>query len=189
MSENYIDMEYRELNNHIRESWKYISDLLRYFLTFQILLVSLVFLSGNIIRIEGVEVSRIPIHDAAKNEQTNTTNKPSEDQNSKVPRRMAILVLVAIGAIGAAGAALQNYRLFFNATCFIRRGAVLESTKWFFKDTREPLTERTLPANLYMSDRIYPGKHFNLGWVLTTVYTLVAVMWCITFYWRFNFPT
>jgi hypothetical protein len=182
--EQNVDIEYRELNNHIRECWKYISDLLRNLLTFQIILVSLVFLSGNIIRIEGVAVSVATTQDAAKNDQANITNKPTQYHEDNVPRKISILALMAIAAVGAAGATLQNIRLFNNATHFIRRAAYIESTGWFLEDTRKPTSERTSPANTYMSENLYPGKKFNLGALLTAVYSVIAIMWCLAF-WRF----
>lgn len=39
--------EYRELNNHTRECWKYISDLLRHYVLLQIALFSALFLSDT----------------------------------------------------------------------------------------------------------------------------------------------
>ncbi len=50
---HYLDIEYHELNNHVRESWKYISDLLKSFLFIQILLISLMFLGGGVIEVGG----------------------------------------------------------------------------------------------------------------------------------------
>ena len=112
----YIEIEYPELNNHIRECWKYISDLLKNFLTFQIILVSLVFLSGNAIRFEQFAVGLAPVRNASQNEQASTptklqstsASKANDDGEINIPRKFPIFALIVVGAIGAAGAALQN---------------------------------------------------------------------------------
>lgn len=49
-----IDSEYRELNNNIRESWKYISDLMRVVVFLQVVLISVILFGANVVKIDNI---------------------------------------------------------------------------------------------------------------------------------------
>lgn len=181
--EDCVDMEYRELNNHIRECWKNISDLLRTLLFIQILLISLIFLGGNVARVEGAPLSL----GSSQTSSDPIASSPSIDHAEKAEadavrgiRKVAILMLVFIGMAGSIGAAGQNRRLFWNATNFVGRAAFIESNK-FLKDDRGLTLGGTSPPNTYLSDKLYRsgrGRGFDyLNFLLTATYLVFAPLW------------
>jgi hypothetical protein len=179
-----IDAEYRELNNHIRECWKYISDLLRNFLFLQIILVSVIFLGGSVAKIEGINVGINTGRDSTIQSGNPSTNNRLENSDNGKFRKQAILPLLLIGLFGSIGAAVQNHRLFINATYFIHRAAYLEHRGGLVKDTRTSTPERTLPANTYMRENLYPGKKLNLKVLLLWTYGGFGLLWM---YFTFDF--
>ena|SRR5579862_500989 len=173
----FLDAEYRELNNHVRECWKYISDLLRGFLFLQIILLSLVFLGGNTIKLEGVNVGVTSSQSIVRSNEGGKGGT-SETVDSIRFRKLAILPLIFVGLMASAGAAVQNQRLFANATNFVRRAAFIERMGQFPRDERLPPSERTSPANEYMSAALYSsGRRVNLGMLLAGTYGFFVLLW------------
>jgi hypothetical protein len=169
-----FDAEYRELNNHLRECWRYISDLLKNFIFLQIILISVVFLGGGVVKIEGIDVntSRSVVENNA-----NPNTHPESASSTRRFRKLAIMPLLLIGIAGSVGAAMQNRRLFVNATYFVRRAAYLEHRGGFAKDGRVSVSERTMPANTYMNENLYSGKKVNLEFLLIAMYGGFAILW------------
>jgi len=180
MSDSFLEVEYSELNNHLRECWKYISDLLRNFIFLQITLISLVFLSGNVIRIERINVGVHSDQVAVQNDKADSNNSVGSYDDRKF-RKLAVLPLMIIAMMASVGAAVQNHRLFNNASSYVHRAAYIESKGGLLKDNRSE-NEKTLPPNTYMKQNLYPGKNINLrGW-LASAYAIFAALWVYTFF-------
>jgi hypothetical protein len=175
MSENYLDVEYCELNNHIRECWKYISDLLKNFIFLQIVLISLVFLGGGVIKIEGITVGLHAAQGVTQSDKANLSVASGSYDSGKF-KKLVILPLMIVAMMASAGAVVQNHRLFNNASSYVRRAAYIES-RGFLRDNRADGSERTLPPNTYMKENLYPGKRISLrGW-LAAAYLMFAGLW------------
>lgn len=170
---NFIDTEYKELNNHIRECWKYISDLLRSFLFLQIILLSVIFLGGGVVKVEGVTVTT--------GQQVVATPAPgsANTETAERFRKTTVIPLLIFGVVGSVGAIIQNLRLFKNATAFVERAAFLESTGGFVIDSSHG-SLRTSPPTTYMRDEMYGNRSLiklDLRWLLTLVYGLCGCIW------------
>lgn len=110
-----IEIEYREVAQHIRDSWKHITNLLRNYFFLQVLIIGTVILGGSSL----------------------FQNQPMIfDGDGGVPgaffvyvvQKIATVALMIFGAAISYGGKVQNERLFLNAEKFIRCGAELESS-------------------------------------------------------------
>jgi hypothetical protein len=170
---NHIDTEYVELNNHVRECWKYISELLKSFLFVQIILISVIFLGGGVPEFRGITIQANASAAGADGEKVDT-----HKMNVAAPvRDYAIVLLLFIGFVGSAGALMQNDRLFRNATTYVRRAAFLESDKGFAKDNREQEIVPTQPPCTYMWTNLYSGRGLDLKVLLALTYGFFAIVW------------
>ncbi|WP_298965679.1 hypothetical protein [uncultured Roseibium sp.] len=187
----FLDSEYRELNNNLRECWKYISELLKTFLYIQIILISLIFLGGGILKVEGVVIKSEKTVIIDNN--SNSLNAEMENPSKALPhinaavdllRQLSIIPLLLLGFGSSVGAIVQNSRLFSNAKKLVRRAAYLEELAGFPIDNRESdhdTTLPTLPSGKLLSRELYSDdKQFNLKNWLTFTYLSFCSLWVIS---------
>lgn len=180
---DFATLEYKEICQNIRESWNYITTLLRQFLIIQILLLSLVGLGNSAVTTATTMVT-YPVQSKAPGAADSTAQgdiSPSEKdflardaRMKKFARYGAIIALMIIGGGFSLGAWSQSRRLFANATNFVRRAAAIEE-----KFGVGPIGENR-PHHQYMlsrlSDTILLHKMEN---VLSATYIGGLIIWIV----------
>ncbi|MEM5585236.1 hypothetical protein WNZ15_22460 [Roseibium sp. AS2] len=182
----FLDCEYRELNNNLRECWKYISELLKTFLYLQIVLISLIFLGGGVIKVEKVVVTS-KYETKSNFEKGNYISNSDHSKNTTLSpmnflesvRWVPIAALIFLGLGSSGGAYLQNARLFSNATKLVRRAAYLEELANFPEDNRDTVHgNATLPSGRLLYKELYSDdKGMNLKPMLSGTYIIFGIVW------------
>lgn len=145
-----VMVEYSELGQNLRATWKYISDLLKMWIAFQI---------GAIIFV----LACMHFH-----QQYVSADSPFTKFFA------ALCIFSVLSAILSFGAAQQNTRLFGSAEAFVARADFLETSEEFTKGDDEPLSQYA-----FMRDELYQFDRTNLSKVLSLIYNATGFIWAI----------
>lgn len=149
-----VSIEYSELGQNLRATWKYISDLLKMWLIYQI---------GTIVFV----LACMKLHEDLGLQ---------ADQFSKYIVALCVFTLLAI--ILCLGAAGQNSRLFGSVEAFVLRANYLEASEGFI-DLDPSAPKVPLSQYGYMRQELYQPDKWNLSKVLSGIYAFTAVVWVV----------
>jgi hypothetical protein len=114
-----IKLEYEQVCQNIRQSWDYIVALVRNIIIFQIILVSLVGLGGNLISIEKMKINNPnKINQHTENyvsQNTEGENKENEKNVNSNIKKISLISLSILGVIISISFLTQTRYIFF--TC------------------------------------------------------------------------
>lgn len=168
--------EYKEVCQNIRESWTYITTLIRQYLAIQILLLSIVGLGTSI------PTAATSSQQATSQSQSSSVSSETalEARGRKLARSATIIVLMLIGGGLSLGAWAQSRRLYENSTNFVKRAAAIEReigarTLELKKDD----DAKTTPLHQYMHSRLIDGVRFNMQYAVQAMYLAGFIMWAV----------
>ena len=184
----FASMEYKELCQNVRESWSYITALIRQYLLIQIVLLSIVGLGSS-----AVPTTRGVVYGKSQTSpETNTTNQTQDFPNvvndrsldydreirfRKYARVSSTIALILIGAGLSWGAYFQSNRLFVNAKNFVQRAASIEKNYGVGKLASG--NGKTSPTHIYMLSRLNNQELFQMSKGLTFVYFCGVLVWTV----------
>ncbi len=150
-----VSVEYSELGQNLRATWKYISDLLKMWLVFQI---------GTIIFV----LICMKLHEELK---------LVPEQFSKYLVALCVFTLLAFILSVCAGA--QNARLFGSVQAFVVRAKHLEFEEGFFSSSPNAAHHQPISQYEYMRQALYHPDNWNLSKLLSWIYYLTASIWFV----------
>lgn len=150
-----ITTEYIELGNNLRETWKYISDLLKAWIVIEMFSLLVVLIGFH-------------FHDIAM-----------QSDSSSVKIAFLFIAFSVLSLIFCFGAAAQNSRLFGSAKAFVERAAYLENSGQgkSYMGIEEASDQVPSSQYVFMNKELYYGRKLNLHNKLTILYAFSGFLW------------
>lgn len=181
--------EYKEVSQNVRESWNYITALLRHYLFIQIVLLSLVGLGNSAISTTATTFTGTVSQAVPRNQQNDSTARGEtthisieerdaltrEARLKKLARYTAIGALILIGFALSLGAWRQSHRMFLNAAAFVQRAAALENKYGINEISLQ--SKKAASMHVYMHQRLTDPNIFKMENALSTTYVAGMVLW------------
>lgn len=146
-----VSVEYSELGENIRATWRYISDLIKMWIAYQVGAILIVLVCTHLY-----------------------------ERQIGEPLKFLIVVWIfsILSVLFSFGAAKQNSRLFTSAESFVVRGNFIEE-EFGFLDTSDKTTRSPSSQYAYMRNELYQFDRLNLSKILSFIYCTIGIFWLV----------